>query len=212
MLPLFNLPHSRDCRSTTSRRETLRKGTNLILFWPNRPRYLSSGCGCNLAISAAEHAGGSRAHHSALLWFSGPGQAPSRLLWAPTVAKSGNQLRDGVLSSLRQPGRWKSHEQDSYLLLAAVVIVLKADLRGKPHSRAVERDIAEREAQWVARHDAARAEAELAGPVTPAAPIAGSVIGHAGVPFCPIPLGSKEDFRSWREAPPAQFFLTKPCM
>ena len=37
---------------------------------------------------------------------------------------------------------------------------------------------AERETQWSASHDVARAAAELAGPVTPTAPIAGSVIGH----------------------------------
>ena len=37
---------------------------------------------------------------------------------------------------------------------------------------------AEREAQWSASQDVARAIAELAGPVTPAAPVAGSVIGQ----------------------------------
>ena len=37
---------------------------------------------------------------------------------------------------------------------------------------------AERESQWSASQDVARATAELAGLVTPAAPIAGSVIGH----------------------------------
>ena len=37
---------------------------------------------------------------------------------------------------------------------------------------------AEREAQWSASQDVARAAAELTGPVTPAAPIAGSVIGR----------------------------------
>ena len=37
---------------------------------------------------------------------------------------------------------------------------------------------AEREAQWSAGRDVVRAAAELAGPVTPAAPIAGSVTGH----------------------------------
>ena len=37
---------------------------------------------------------------------------------------------------------------------------------------------AEREAQWSASQDVARAAVELAGPVTPAAPIAGSVIRH----------------------------------
>ena len=36
----------------------------------------------------------------------------------------------------------------------------------------------EREAQWSASQDVARAAAELARPVTPTAPIAGSVIGH----------------------------------
>ena len=36
----------------------------------------------------------------------------------------------------------------------------------------------EREAQWSASQDVARTAAELAGPVTPAAPIAGSVVGH----------------------------------
>ena len=40
---------------------------------------------------------------------------------------------------------------------------------------------AEKEAQWVAAQDIARAAAELAGPVTPTAPTAGSVIGHAPV-------------------------------
>ena len=37
---------------------------------------------------------------------------------------------------------------------------------------------AEREAQWSASQDVARAAAELAGPATPAAPIAGTVFGH----------------------------------
>ena len=37
---------------------------------------------------------------------------------------------------------------------------------------------AKSEAQWSARQDVARAAAELAGPITPAAPIAGTVIGH----------------------------------
>ena len=37
---------------------------------------------------------------------------------------------------------------------------------------------AEREARWSASQDVARAAAELTGPVTPAAPIAGSVIGY----------------------------------
>ena len=37
---------------------------------------------------------------------------------------------------------------------------------------------AEREAQWSASQDVARAAAELGGPVTPTAPIAGSVIRH----------------------------------
>ena len=37
---------------------------------------------------------------------------------------------------------------------------------------------AERDVQWSASQDAARAAAELEGPATPAAPIAGSVVGH----------------------------------
>ena len=40
---------------------------------------------------------------------------------------------------------------------------------------------AEKEAQWVAAQDIARAAAELVAPVTPTAPTAGSVIGHAPV-------------------------------
>ena len=53
---------------------------------------------------------------------------------------------------------------------------------------------AERETQWSASHDVARAAAELAGPVTPTAPIAGSVIGIRTL-LCQISWGSKEDFK-----------------
>ena len=54
---------------------------------------------------------------------------------------------------------------------------------------------AEREARWSASQDVTRAAAELAGPVTPTAPIAGSVMGHADLTLL-IPWGSKEDFKS----------------
>jgi len=53
---------------------------------------------------------------------------------------------------------------------------------------------AEREAQWSASQDVARAAAELAGPVTPAAPIAGSVIGHTDLTL-PNSLGFQGRFQ-----------------
>ena len=53
---------------------------------------------------------------------------------------------------------------------------------------------AEIEAQWSASQDIARAAAELTGPVSPAALIASSLIGHTGI-TCQIPWGSKEDFK-----------------
>ena len=52
---------------------------------------------------------------------------------------------------------------------------------------------AEREAQWRASQDVARAAAELAGPVTPAAPIAGSLIGHTDLTL-PNSLGFQGRF------------------
>ena len=54
---------------------------------------------------------------------------------------------------------------------------------------------AEREAQWSAGQDVARAAAELAGPVTPAAPTAGSVVGHADLSL-PNPLGFQGSFHA----------------
>ena len=52
----------------------------------------------------------------------------------------------------------------------------------------------EREAQWSASQDVARAAAELAGPVTSVAPIAGSVIGHTDLTL-PNPLGLQGRFQ-----------------
>ena len=53
---------------------------------------------------------------------------------------------------------------------------------------------AEREAQWVAAQDVARAAAELAGSVTPAEPISGTVIGHVDLSL-PTSLGLQGRFQ-----------------
>ena len=54
---------------------------------------------------------------------------------------------------------------------------------------------AEKEAQWVAAQDIARAAAELAGPVTSTAPTADSVIGHADLSL-PNSLGFQGRFQA----------------
>ena len=54
---------------------------------------------------------------------------------------------------------------------------------------------AETEAQWGAGQDVPRAGAELTGPVTLAAPIVGSVIGHTDLTSADF-LGLQERFKS----------------
>ena len=69
---------------------------------------------------------------------------------------------------------------------------------------------AEREAQWSARQDVARASAELAGPVMPAAPIAGSVIGHTDLTL-PNSLGSQGRFQDIAGSIAGTNFLKNPA-
>ena len=64
---------------------------------------------------------------------------------------------------------------------------------------------AEREAQWSASQDVARAAAQLAGPVTPAVPIASSVIGHTDLTL-PNSSGFQEDFKLKREVQQEQVY------
>ena len=69
---------------------------------------------------------------------------------------------------------------------------------------------AEREAQWSASQDVARAAAELAGPVTPAAPIAGSVIGHTDLTL-PNSLGFQGRFQVMAGSTAGTNFLKNPA-
>ena len=70
---------------------------------------------------------------------------------------------------------------------------------------------AEREAQWSASQDVARAAAELAGPVTPAAPIAGSVIRHTDLTFAKF-LGVPRKISSYSGKYSRNKFLVESCM
>ena len=67
---------------------------------------------------------------------------------------------------------------------------------------------AEREAQWSASQDVAGAAAELAGPVTTAAPIAGSVIGHTDLTL----LGVLRKMSSYSGKYSRNKFIEEPCM
>ena len=69
---------------------------------------------------------------------------------------------------------------------------------------------AEKEAQWVAAQDIARAAAELAGPVTPTAPTAGSVIGHADLSL-PNSLGFQGRFQAVAGNTPGISFFKNPA-
>ena len=69
---------------------------------------------------------------------------------------------------------------------------------------------AEREAHWSTGQDVARAAAELAGPVTPAAPIAGSVIGHTDLTL-PNSLGFHGRFQVIAGSTAGTSFLKKPA-
>ena len=69
---------------------------------------------------------------------------------------------------------------------------------------------AEREAQLSARQDVARAAAELAGPVTPAAPIAGCVIGHTEAYFAKF-LGVARKITSYSGKYSRNKFLKNPA-
>ena len=69
---------------------------------------------------------------------------------------------------------------------------------------------AEREAHWSTGQDVARAAAELAGPVTPAAPIAGSVIGHTDLTL-PNSLGLHGRFQVIAGSTAGTSFLKKPA-
>ena len=70
---------------------------------------------------------------------------------------------------------------------------------------------AEREAQCSASPDVARAAAELTGPVTPAAPIAGSVTGHTDLTL-PNTLGFQGTISSYSGKYRRNKFPEEPCM
>ena len=68
--------------------------------------FLSSGRQSSLAISAAEHAGGSRVHHGA---NANPGRGPSRVLWAFEVANSGENYPEAC-----RPARARTMETPQF--------------------------------------------------------------------------------------------------